>query len=334
MINHPVISTHGSMDATDSGSVTSHLSGFGTESNVGSETSGMYASVSSRDLGRSATFPVNESNSGEVENDQYGNFMTAASFETGTRRLALSGLPSPALSNLMEDRPFHSDIRTSFSGEGKRFDFGGLPASPAVHNKSFSEDSFGDVLHKKGPITPLTAQSLAFSDSLTTNEEISVPLPDLPPRILERNVSKGGELPNSMAESVLVTEEENNSPWREQHKQGLNPWKETNDSSFSKLETDLNNLLLSGNNNNSVDDFPFATFQSKSAAKSQSDWTPLTGTALTPSSSSNATAVHERFDDDGVGFQSSSPVRADGESPVAPEKNVNKWRSTSRWKFM
>ena len=346
--NHPVISTHGSMDAADNGSVNSYASGLGTESQsqVGSEASGVYTSMSmsSRDLGRCSTFPMGETNGhvhGETDKDQYGHFMTSTSFESGTRRHALNGLTSPALSNLMEDKPFHnSEIGTSFSGEGMhmRFDFGALPASPAVHTSAFSEEALCDLLHSKRPATPLTAQSLAFSDSHATHDEITVPLPDLPIPMeghlkLSRKVSTSGELPNSVAESVLGSQEENTSPWKIS-----NPWKESNSNNrdFAKLTTDVNKLLLSESSSNPVSKFPFSSFRSKSVsvADKESDWTPFKETALTPKSvSMSNTVVPEHFDDDGVDVLTSPAPTENEPNTASPAKSVNK-RSTSRWKFM
>ena len=342
-LNHPGISTFGSLDAGDNASVNSFVSGLGTESFVGSDASGFYtAAPSTRDLGRSVSFPVGESH-GESENDQYGHYMASASFETGSRRHAASGLPSPGLSNLMEDKPFHSDIDigASFSGEGQRFEFGGLPASPAVHNSSFSEEALSDLLHKRRPITPSTARSQTFSDSHTTNDEIPFPIPDLKVGILGRQTSRGGELSKTVAESVLGSSpllnqgeflKENPSFLKEDGQDASNPWEESDDSGFSKLQTDLNKLLLSESNRN-VGNSLFSSFRSKSSAKKESDWTSLAGDALTPRDASNITTP-ECFDDDaGVAFTAS--VSTDESPPNAsPAKIVNKKRNTSRWKFM
>ncbi len=342
-LQQPGISTFGSMDAGDNASVNSYVSGHGGESYVGSDASGFYASATAscgaRDLGRSVSFPVGEC-PGETESELYGHFMASASFETGTRRLAAGGLPSPALSNLMEDKPFHSEIGTSFSGEGQRFDFGGLPASPAVHNKSFSEETLSELLPNKRPITPSTVQSVTFSDSHTTNDEalhIAAPMPDLKPSILGAQSVRGGELSKTVAESVLGGELlQEHPPFLKDGQDACNPWKQSNDGGFSKLESDLNNLLLSENNTENVDDFPFSSFRSKASAKKQFDWTS-TSVGLhagNPVEESSNPSIAECFNDDGSSLPSSRKSDEDASKLSSPAKSVNKKRNTSRWKFM
>ena len=351
---HAAISTFGSMDGGDNASVTSYASGIGTESFVGSEASGFYNSTcSSRDLVRSGSFPHGETRH-ETEHELYGQYMTSTStsFETSRRHIS-SGLPSPGLSNLMEDKPFHSDLGASFSGEGNRFDFGGLPVSPAVHRSAFGEEALSDFLpnthshshshssssNQHRPITPSNMQSHTFSDP------IPLPIPELKNMgVLERQTSRGGELSKNVAESVLGSPQFNASDSfsKDLVQDATHPWDESNDGGFSKLQTDLNNLLLSENNNN-VDSFPFSSFQSKSTStaaaagvKKESDWSSLAaGDALVSHGTPNSkVTTPECFDDDG-GVTFSNSVSTDENTPEpSPAKSVTKKRTSSRWKFM
>lgn len=340
-LNNTGISSFYSQDAGDSGSVNSFASGYGGDSHFGSDASGIYttATSSSRDLGRSVSFPVGEN---VEESDQYSPFMASASFETGSRRLAANCLPSPALSNLLEDRPFSPEIGNSFSGEGQRFDFAGFPASPAVHRGAFSDEVFSVA-------TPSTSQSYGFSDSHFTNDNAPAPAPvPVLTGNFDRPGSRGAELPKSVAESVLGSsggllseffqdDSYKPSPLRA----GIrNPWNESNDLGVSKLETDLKNLIFSESNNAAalVDDFPFSSFHSNSSVTSEPNWSPVAGRQPRTSRDKSKIAIPEDFHDDGIDFASSplaGHIRGDGDPSDSPlAKSVNKRRSASRWKFI
>ena len=326
----PGLSSFYSADAADNVSV---VSGYGGESHIGSEVSGIYTAASSRDLGRSTSFPMAGESTGEYDVN------TTVSFETGRARVA-SGLPSPTLSNLLEDKPFSPSINASFSGEGRIFDFAGLPASPAIQRSPFSEKGLSDLLCQQ-PITPSTGHTFSFSDDLPVHDDLQMAVTDLTPSSLERQRSRNAELPNYVAESVLGSSnafQENfdncnkPSPLRDGVLQnGQNPWKENGNGEISKLESDLNNLLFSGNDDSRPDNFPFASTQSKASFKEESYWTPVDGQPLTTHDTPNI-AIREKFNDDCIEFLGTPDRLVEKTSErITPSKSGSK--KNSRWTF-
>lgn len=309
----PGLSSFYSADAADNVSV---MSGYGGDSYMGSDASGIFTTSSSRDLGRSVSFPA--ASESTCDYDVY----TAVSFETGRARVATAGLTSPALSNLMEDKPFSPSISASFSGEGRNYDFAGLPASPAVHSP------FG----RRQPVTPSSRQTLSYSDDRAFQDDSRFSMPELPPVHLERQTSRNDELSKHVAESVLRSsnvladnfDDYRPSPVRNEVVQ--NPWKKNDSGGISKLESDLNNLLFSGNDVSGSDSFPFASIQSRANIDNESDWTPVYGQPLTPHARSNV----ENFNDDGDECFG-SPDRTSDKASGASSKSGNK--KSSRWNF-
>jgi len=307
----PGLSSFYSADAADNVSVNS---GYGGDSYMGSDASGMFTTSSSRDLGRSVSFPATSESASDY--DMY----TAVSFETGRARVTTAGLTSPTLSNLMEDKPFTPSISASFSGEGRNYDFAGLPASPAV------QSPFG----RRQPVTPSSRQTFSFSDDRPIQDNSRFSIPELPPVQLERQSSRNDELSKHVAESVLRPsniladnfDDYKPSPAKDEVVQ--NPWKKNDSGGISKLESDLNNLLFSGNGANP---YPFASIQPKASIDNESDWAPVHGHPLTPHATSNI----ENFSDDGdVCF--GSPDRISDKASGASSRSGSSKKS-SRWNF-
>lgn len=310
----------------------SAVSGYAGESHIGSDASGIYTATSSRDLGRSASFHASSESAGDYD------FNTAVSFETGRTRVP-AGLPSPALSNLCEDKPFSTSINASFSGDGNMYDYAGLPLSPSIQRSPFSERGLSHLLLRQ-PVTPSTGQTFSFSEDIPSLNDLQyddfrTAILDPPSSSFKRQTSRNAELPNYVAESVLGSStalQENfddynrPSPLRDGVLQNArNPWKENDSVTISKLESDLNNLLFSGNDDGGPDSFPFASIQSKASFKKKSEWSPADEQPLTP----HGTSIPEEFSDDCVDFFGTPKRFAEG-SGSTPKSGSKK---SSRWNF-
>jgi len=355
----PGISTYYSADAADTYSVNSYTSGI-TDPCLGSDASDRFTAASSRELGKSSTFPLSGSGSGETEADYFGSYLTAsASYDTSGRRLAGSTLSSPGLSNLLEDKPYSPEAALDVNNDINVAPIRGFASRELHASASMENDTFSDILQQPRS----TPSSLMGNPTLTQ----SVPLPSLAPNRVERQVSRSADLPNSVAESVLGSLETEAKPdvfFDDKSSMGIpcnassasmgdnarpqNPWNEGNSDPVSNLETEWNNLfkLDQGNLPKSNSKFGLSSFHSKAADNFlQEDWKPVEGIPLTPSDKSNAAvnnddgrsdqynSLRENFEDDGMCFSVSSPMKeqSGGDSDLLEAKTANK--KTQRMKF-
>lgn len=341
--HHPGISSFYSADAADSMSVNSFVSGYGTESHMDSETADIYATASSVDMGRSMSFPAGNDVTDAYYDEQQRQLKIAASFEAERPQLNGIGVPSSILSNLVEGKHFPPGIAPNLclGSDRQGYDFAGLPATPAVQRSPFCDDALTDLLHQQ-PVTPSTMQTLGLSEEYQTPDAAQLRVPDLDHSSLDKvsiKVSlRSSDLPNSVAESVLGYSEDHlearmidNPTSTLEGTAGehiSNPWIENEENVLSKIEKDLNNLLLFENNGRCKND-NFAT------SPLDNGWNPGTSSNLSPNRPF-VNAVPENFNDDDVESVFTPERRRLGESSYrnSPSKSSSKRRNTSRWNFL
>eukprot|EP00558_Chaetoceros_sp_UNC1202_P000775 CAMPEP_0197258752 /NCGR_PEP_ID=MMETSP1429-20130617/83083_1 /TAXON_ID=49237 /ORGANISM="Chaetoceros sp., Strain UNC1202" /LENGTH=434 /DNA_ID=CAMNT_0042722925 /DNA_START=583 /DNA_END=1884 /DNA_ORIENTATION=- len=325
-------------DAADNTSVASFGSGLGSQSHIGSDTSTWHTTASSsRDLTKTMSFPAGS----EADIDQFGSFMTSASFDTGSKRMI--AVERTGLSNLLEDKPFSPAIGTSFSEE-EVFDLASasMPTTPTVPRTGFNNVGLSDVLYQQ-LTTPSARHTYSLSTGGVANNEKNAQIFQSG---FERQVSRGGEVPNAVAESVLGSLEAEPDTFQDytlpigHHSQNTytsdvkvkaqDPWKEKDVDGLSSLGTNWE-AMLNLETNQSGEEFPFSSFPPK-PRESEPDWMSVEGQPITPSSLSNI-VISENFHDDGENFPIASPTEnaCEGESGALSTKVVNKKRSASRW---
>jgi len=325
LLRHPPgISSFYSADAADSVSVNSFASGYGADSHLES------------DMGKSMSFQTEHDLADAYYDEQQQQLKVASSFEIQrpTSRVNGIGVPSFVLSNLVEGKPYPPDIAPSPSldTDRQRYDFAGLPPTPALERTPFSDDALSDLLHRQS-VTPSTMQTFSLSGEYPTPDVAQLHVPDLdhsPFRrgVSDRGASRSSDLPNSVAESVLGSSEDHFESEGVASGRNGNPWIENEENVLSKIEKDLNNLLLFENNGKCKDEnIPFSSLES--------GWNPMLDSNHSPSRSF-VNVVPENFNDDDV---ESVPVftpdrRRVGDSfRSSPSKSSSK-RSTSRWNFL
>lgn len=339
---HPGISSFYSADAADSMSVNSLVSGYGAESHLESEPSDIYATTSSVDMGRSMSFPTGNEFADAYYNEQQRHRKIAASFEGDEHRINGVGVPCSILPNLVEKKPFPPGLAPSPSlcSDRQGYDFAGLPTSPVVPRSPFCDDALTDLLHRQ-PVTPSTMQTFALTEDYPTPDVAQLRVPDLDHsslnKVSNKVSSRSSDVPNSVAESVLGYSDDRFESNMIDHKkfnlQGTadesigNPWVENEENVLSKIEKDLNNLLLFENNGRCIDEnFPFAP--------QESGLTPEMGLNLSPSRPF-VNVVPENFNDDDVESVITPERRRLGDSyRNSPSKSSSRRRSTSRWGFL
>jgi hypothetical protein len=320
-------------------SVNSFASGYGAESQLESEISDIYTAVSSMDLGRSVSFPTGNKTFDGCYEDQQGNLGAATSFETACSRFNDIGVPSAVLSNLVEGKTFSPKIKLapSVGVDRQSFDFAGLPATPAMQRSSFCEDTLSNLLHHQS-VTPSTMQTLSVPpDEFQTSEVAHFHVPDLDRSSVDQFSSHGSNVPNFVAESVLSypdlhvncpkLDNPTSPPKGEDVNNYADSWTENEENELSKIEKDLNNLLMSDNGGKGKEDsYPTYTLES--------GWNQFTRSTLSPNRPFTQ-VVPENFNDDDVESVVTPDRRKLGESSrISPLKSPGKRRNTSRWNFL
>lgn len=330
----PLSSFSYSNDAMDNASVNSLTSALGSESYFGSDTSGFYTATTAntRDLSRTRSYAIEENMSEEFERDYK---TKSVSFESYT-------LSPTSLSHLFENRPLYPNDKA--------------PATTPVKNKSVSMFGFAN---DESPASRASASTRIISNAANENVQWTdhgrgrpsspraVPTIDhntdkklnLMPTKLTREISRNGELPNSVAESVLGSSPPSSSenadvfhdykssmglvctdstavesevksyilPWSDRVEVKNNQHRSPVDR-VSELNTNWNALLNIDCDDSAPDNFPLSTFSSKTNTTPRGSlFSPLfnsvpeEASAGLPNLSSRDVNVPEHFHDDVAG---------------------------------
>mmetsp|Transcript_15047 Transcript_15047/g.17502 ORF Transcript_15047/g.17502 Transcript_15047/m.17502 type:complete len:700 (+) Transcript_15047:65-2164(+) len=276
-----------SYDTLDTVSVNSFTSGLGSESIFGSDASGFYTTTTAATRGElrsTRSFPIDEEHSSnDFDRDDTASKIKSRSFETG---LAIKHTMSPpTLSQLSENRA------SRFCGLALPF-IQGSPPSETSDNRStvHQQDEWNGTL-----TSPMSSSSIHTTGQSSCNlkgSAIEAPSFMSLPMMgkLERIVSSGAQLPNSVAESVLDNDADLHADIFHDYKSvfcagkdlsvspNKYPWssdvpseaQDKNDFTMSNFQSEWQSMLKLSENDG-ADDFPLSTFTSKATANKFSE---------------------------------------------------------------